>query len=106
MISTHILDTSLGRPAANVLVKLYDQQAQLLGQAYTDQDGRIKDFGWSDFKAENYSLEFHTAGYFKALSCDTFFPLAVIHFSVLDPQQHYHIPLLISPFAYSTYRGS
>ena len=107
MISTHILDTALGRPASGVLVRLYDQDGQLLGQAQTtDQDGRIKDFGYSDFKAEHYSLEFETASYFEKLSCATFFPKAVIHFSIVDPEQHYHIPLLISPFAYSTYRGS
>lgn len=106
MISTHILDTALGRPASGVLVSLYDQNGQRLAQAQTDQDGRIKDFGYSDFKAQHYSLEFETASYFEKQSCATFFPKAVIHFSIVDPEQHYHIPLLISPYAYSTYRGS
>ena len=106
MISTHILDTHLGKPAAQVAIKLYAEDGDLLGEAFTNTDGRVTDFGLSTLKAGNYSLEFATAAYFERLGLDTFFPKAVIHFYVKDASQHVHIPLLISPFAYSTYRGS
>lgn len=106
MISTHILDTSLGKPAAYVRVKLYAEQGELLAESQTDRDGRISDFALNVLKTGAYSLEFYTAAYFHSLSIDSFFPKVVIHFSVNDTAQHYHIPLLISPFAYSTYRGS
>ena len=106
MISTHILDTHLGKPAAHVLIKLLDQQGKLLGKAFTNTDGRVTDFGLSELTIGEYSLEFATADYFEGLGLDTFFPRAVIHFHVKDASQHFHIPLLISPFAYSTYRGS
>ena len=106
MISSHILDTTLGKPATNVKIELFDDAGQSLGFAFSNADGRVTDFGLSEFKAGTYSLEFSTAAYFKALGMDTFFPKAVIHFYVQDASQHFHIPLLISPFAYSTYRGS
>ncbi len=106
MISTHILDTHLGKPAAYVTIKLFSEDSTLLGEALTNTDGRVTDFGLTEFKAGAYSLEFATASYFQALGLDTFFPKAVIHFYVKDASQHFHIPLLISPFAYSTYRGS
>lgn len=106
MISSHILDTNLGRPAANVKLKLFAEDGQLLAEASTNADGRVSDFGLATFVTGNYSLEFATADYFKALNIETFFPKVVIHFTVKDSAQHFHIPLLISPFAYSTYRGS
>ena len=106
MISTHILDTHLGEPAANVTIRLYNAQGQCLATSQTNDDGRISDFGLSEFVVGDYSLEFEIAEYFHRLNTQTFFPKAVIHFSVKDTQQHYHIPLLISPYAYSTYRGS
>jgi len=106
MISTHILDTHLGKPAANVTIKLFAEDGSLLGEALTNTDGRVTDFGLTEFKAGNYSLEFAISVYFEGLGLETFFPKAVIHFQVKDASQHFHIPLLISPFAYSTYRGS
>ena len=106
MISTHILDTNLGKPAAGVNISLYDAQGQLLAEAITNADGRVSDFGLAQIAIGDYSLEFQIAEYFQKLGTATFFPKAVIHFSVASLQQHYHIPLLISPFAYSTYRGS
>lgn len=106
MISTHILDTNLGKPARNVSILLFNEAGTLLAEAKTNADGRISDFGIQDFVVGNYYLEFKIADYFKTLGSNTFFPKAVIHFSILDLEQHYHIPLLISPFAYSTYRGS
>ena len=108
MISSHILDTHLGKPAADVEVKLFDAQGKLLATAYTNNDGRVlaADFGLDHIEVADYSLEFATKSYFDKQQLATFFPKAVIHFSVIDAEQHYHIPLLISPFAYSTYRGS
>lgn len=106
MISSHILDTTLGKPASNVKIEVFNDIGHSLGSAVTNSDGRVMDFGLTEFKAGAYSLEFSTAPYFKALGMDTFFPKAVIHFYVQDASQHFHIPLLISPFAYSTYRGS
>lgn len=106
MISTHILDTHLGKPAANVTIHLYDAQGQRLATSTTNNDGRVSDFDLSEFLVGDYSLEFEIAVYFSQLNTHTFFPKVVIHFSVTDAKQHYHIPLLISPYAYSTYRGS
>lgn len=106
MISTHILDTNLGKPAASITIRLFSEDGTLLAEAWTNADGRVTDFGLTEFKAGSYSLEFVTSPYFECLGLDTFFPKAVIHFYVKNPSQHFHIPLLISPFAYSTYRGS
>jgi 5-hydroxyisourate hydrolase len=108
MISTHILDTHLGQPAANVEVQLLDQHGVILATAKTNADGRITQdaFGLKDLQVGHYSLDFAIADYFKALYINTFFPKAVIHFTVEDVNQHYHIPLLMSAFSYSTYRGS
>ena len=106
MISTHILDTHLGKPAADVVIKLFTEDGRLVAGAKTNADGRVSDFNMTGFKAGAYSLEFLTSAYFERLGLETFFPKAVIHFYVKDASQHFHIPLLISPFAYSTYRGS
>ena len=106
MISTHILDTHLGKPAINVLIKILDSQDNIVAESRTNEDGRVADFNLSGIKTGDYSLVFYTAEYFDRLALATFFPKVVIHFSVLDIAQHYQIPLLISPFAYSTYRGS
>ena len=106
MISSHILDTHLGKPAARVGVKLYAENGVLLAESETNADGRICNFNLNPVNIGNYHLEFQTAAYFQLLGLETFFPKVVIHFAVTDPQQHYHIPLLISAFAYSTYRGS
>jgi 5-hydroxyisourate hydrolase len=108
MISTHILDTHLGQPARQVAIHLFDAQGQLLATAFTNQDGRVlaADFGLSAIHCGDYSLEFATQAYFAQQQLATFFPKVVIHFTIQDASQHYHIPLLISPFAYSTYRGS
>ncbi|EPG37439.1 hydroxyisourate hydrolase [Acinetobacter colistiniresistens] len=108
-ISTHILNASLGQPAQKVLVKLLQQVDQdyiLLDQQFTDADGRIKTFNIEIFVQGNYQLIFEVAAYFQALNTETFYPRVWIDFKVMDIQQHYHVPLLISPFSYSTYRGS
>jgi 5-hydroxyisourate hydrolase len=106
MISTHILDTALGKPAQDVCVKLFSEDGVLLGESKTDQDGRVSDFNIGALAAGSYSIEFAIQPYFAKLNTETFFPKTVIYFSVSNSEQHYHIPLLISPYAYSTYRGS
>ncbi|ENX41907.1 hydroxyisourate hydrolase [Acinetobacter sp. NIPH 2100] len=108
-ISTHILNASLGQPAAKVLVKLrqeIDHEYILLDQQFTDADGRIPVFKIDAFIQSNYQLIFEVADYFESLNTDSFYPRVSIDFKVVDIQQHYHVPLLISPFSYSTYRGS
>lgn len=106
MISTHILDTSLGQPARDVLVQLCDVHGTILAQAKTNLDGRIAHFENAELSVGAYCLSFATSEYFQSMGSETFFPKVIIHFSISDLKQHFHIPLLISPFAYSTYRGS
>lgn len=110
-ITTHILDTSIGRPAADVNVELFirsaDGEFHLLGSGTTNSDGRIADLlpaGKAD--AGTYRLVFQTGDYFKANDTQGFYPEVSIDFLLTEPEQHYHVPLLLNPFGYSTYRGS
>src|SRR5688500_11748038 len=110
-ITTHVLNTALGRPAAGVAVtlqKVDPDTVRVVGRSTTDADGRVRDLvaGDSGLEAGDYQLDFDTAGYFKALGTAAFYPTVVIRVTVSDPTQHYHVPLLLSPFGYSTYRGS
>jgi 5-hydroxyisourate hydrolase len=111
-ITTHILDTSRGRPASGVPVVLEFQSAEdgweLIGQGETDSDGRLKELlPSSHVLAEGiYRLTFDTKPYFASQSVESFYPEVIIIFSVRDATQHYHVPLLLNPFGYSTYRGS
>jgi 5-hydroxyisourate hydrolase len=110
-ITTHVLDVSLGRPAANVSVILEAQssagQWTEAARGATDADGRLRD--WPAAKAVPagiYRLTFDTRAYFAARKIESLYPHVIIAFEVRDAQEHYHIPLLLSPFGYSTYRGS
>ncbi|HWQ35145.1 MAG TPA: hydroxyisourate hydrolase [Blastocatellia bacterium] len=111
-ITTHILDTSRGRPAQGVSVVLEIQTAadvwQVLGNGVTDNDGRLRTLLPSDAPLTPgiYRLTFETAAYFAALNLEGFYPAVTVIFTIRDPAQHYHVPLLLSPFGYSTYRGS
>lgn len=110
-ITTHILDTSLGKPAADVKVKLSrvkGERLDLLGSAVTNADGRITSGLISDAHWEPglYQLEFATGDYFAKIGSPSLYPVVTITFEVSPHQDHYHIPLLLSPFGYSTYRGS
>jgi 5-hydroxyisourate hydrolase len=108
-ITTHVLDTALGRPAAGVPVRLEhldDTTTHLLAEASTDADGRVPALGPDRVEAGHYRLVFDVAAYFAATGQTGFFPEVVLTFALTDPAQHYHVPLLLSPFAYSTYRGS
>lgn len=111
-ITTHILDISQGRPAQGVPVTLEFLTApdewQRLGSGVTDGDGRLRTLLPSDAQLTPgiYRLTFDTAAYFAAHSLDGFYPAVTIVFTIRDAAQHYHVPLLLSPFGYSTYRGS
>lgn len=111
-ISTHILDTSRGRPAPGVPVKLEILNAgegwSPLSQAVTDADGRIKEFivGEPQLGPGTFRLVFSVDEYFEGLSQPSFYPEVSVTFLIDSATEHYHVPLLISPFGYSTYRGS
>lgn len=108
-ITTHVLDTSLGRPAAGVGVRLdlvSGGAVREIGAGATDGDGRIRDLGPDQIEPGTYRLTFDTAGYAASSGQDCFFPEVTIAFAITDPATHHHVPLLLSPFAYSTYRGS
>lgn len=106
-LSTHVLDSSIGKPAQGISITLSDKQHNSIATAITNSDGRID--GWSApvyLEAGEYFIHFDTAAYFTAQNIEAFYPSVSIHFDIKDPQQHYHVPLLLSPFGYSTYRGS
>lgn len=108
-ISTHILDTAAGHPAVGVDVVLEAQAEDswsLVASGTTDENGRVTDLGPAEVTPGTYRLRFATAAYFQATSTATFFPEVSLTFTVANPSEHYHVPLLISPFAYSTYRGN
>ncbi len=106
-LSTHVLDTSHGRPAAGIGIRLLAADAALLFAGATDGDGRCLDL--PALAAGHYRLEFAVAAYFRAagvaLPDPPFLDIVGIDFGVAEPG-HYHVPLLVSPFSYSTYRGS
>lgn len=103
-LSTHVLDTSLGRPAAGIRVVL-SRDGKTLGEGRTDADGRARDLV-SQLSPGTYRLTFETGPYFAASGRDAFYRDITIDFVVKESGQHYHVPLLLSPFGYSTYRGS
>jgi 5-hydroxyisourate hydrolase len=110
MITTHVLDTAAGRPGQAIAIELERSDAgtwHRIGAGVTDDDGRLRTLTPSGPVAAGiYRIRFHTGAYFAASSREGFFPVVEIQFSVSDGTQHYHVPLLLSPFGYSTYRGS
>ncbi len=111
-ITTHVLDTSQGCPGANMLVRLEQQKTdgswQEIASGTTDKEGRIMNLLPQEevLDAGVYQMIFVTAPYFEKQGISFFFPEIEIRFLLSYPEQHYHIPLLLSPFGYSTYRGS
>ncbi len=110
-ITTHILDVSKGCPAPGVPVFLERQTSlgwEIIGKGATDDDGRLRDLLASEtlLQAGNYRLTFDAETYFAKQQIEGFYPQVTIAFTVRDAAQHYHVPLLLSPFGYSTYRGS
>jgi 5-hydroxyisourate hydrolase len=105
-ITTHVLDTARGRPAVGVPVRLEradDRGWEEVGRATTDGDGRVRDLLSSPPEAGRYRLTFETSAY---LGQAGFYPEVSVTFETGPGQDHYHVPLLLSPFGYSTYRGS
>jgi hydroxyisourate hydrolase len=111
-ITTHVLDTALGRPAAGVPVVLETVDAQrdwhVVGRGITDEDGRLRNLmDSSDALVPGvYRLVFDTATYFDLRRVRAFYPVVVVTFSVMAGEADYHVPLLLGPFGYTTYRGS
>jgi len=102
LVTTHVLDTAAGRPAPGIPVRL-EHRGTVLAQGRTDEDGRVRDLGPARLEPGVYRLVFDTGDY---LGPDGFFPEVVISFRVLDGETRHHLPVLLGPFAYSTYRGS
>lgn len=108
-VTTHVLDTALGGPAANVPVRLERvtaEQVLEVARAATDGDGRVRELGPHDLPAGTYRLVFGTGDYFAATGREAFYPQVTVDFTIADPDQHYHVPLLLGPFGFTTYRGS
>lgn len=105
-ISAHVLDALAGTPASGVAVRLETQDGEVLGDAVTDADGRVSDLGPDRLEAGDYRVQFATGEYFAGRGQDTFYPFVVVNFAVAPGQAHYHVPLLLSPYSYTTYRGS
>ena len=110
-ITTHVLDTGRGRPAAGVPVTLEAKSRggwAVVGRGATDADGRLRDLAPAGFvlREGEYRLAFDVGSYFEALGAEGFYTEVVVSFVVRDPASHYHVPLLLSPYGYTTYRGS
>jgi 5-hydroxyisourate hydrolase len=98
-LSTHVLDTATGTPAAGVPIRLETRAGEQLGDGLTDADGRVGSLG-GELANGDYVLRFDVAAYAPG-----FFPEVVVVFTIAD-ERHHHVPLLLSPYGYSTYRGS
>jgi len=109
-ITTHVLDVSRGRPAAGVAVHLEhktDEGWKSFGSKTTDEDGRVKDLlPEGVIETGSWKITFDTGSYFDSHGVQGFYPEASIVFTVTDGAQHFHVPLLLSPYGFSTYRGS
>ena len=103
-ITTHVLDTARGRPAEGVAIVLERADGERVGSGTTDADGRLRELGFVE--PGHYRLTFDTGAYFTAGGQDGFYPEVVVNFTVAQGEDHYHVPLLLNPYGYSTYRGS
>ena len=111
LITTHVLDTARGRPAAGMLISLAQHQSDdswiTLAEGKTNEDGRIRDLLPANrLEIGIYRLIFATGEWFHTQGQACFYPVVEVCFLIEAPHQHYHVPLLLSPFGYSTYRGS
>lgn len=114
-LTTHVLDTMSGRPGAGLRIDLFrleNERRQPLGETRTNDDGRCDRplLEGPEMRAGSYEILFHVGDYFRALGLASpappFLDQVPVRFGIADPGQHHHVPLLISPYAYSTYRGS
>jgi len=112
-ISTHVLDTSIGKPAVGIRVALERVSEPegipgVLGFGVTDAEGRLRDLlaPGAQLEEGTYRLRFEIAAYYAREGHESFYPEVIVTFGVAGGAEHYHVPLLLSPFGYSTYRGS
>ncbi|XP_038056511.1 5-hydroxyisourate hydrolase-like isoform X2 [Patiria miniata] len=111
-LTTHVLDTALGRPAQNLNIDVFfqrsdSQEFDIIAKGKTNNDGRAPGLlTQAQFVSGVYKIKFDTGNYFKSINTRGFYPYVEIVFEIVDPSQHYHVPLLLSPYSYSTYRGS
>jgi hydroxyisourate hydrolase len=111
-ITTHVLDTALGRPAANIPVRLERRgragEWEAIGRGDTDHDGRLNTLypDATPLAAGVYRITFQTHGYFELLDVAAFYPEVIVVFETEPGETHYHVPLLIAPFGFTTYRGT
>ncbi|QRP44369.1 hydroxyisourate hydrolase [Amycolatopsis sp. FDAARGOS 1241] len=103
LVTTHVLDTAAGKPAAGIAVRFERADGTPVAEGVTDDDGRVRDLGPDTLDPGVYRLVFDTGAY---LGPEAFFPDVTIAFRITDGASHHHVPVLLSPFAYSTYRGS
>jgi len=110
MITTHVLDVAQGRPGKAIAIELERVENNvwhLVGGGVTDDDGRLRTLTpQGAVQPGTYRIRFQTGAYFDAQATPGFFPVVEIQFTVADGAQHYHVPLLLSPYGFSTYRGS
>ena len=114
-LTTHVLDTTSGQPGAGLAVELFrieGETRRLIARRTTNDDGRTSEplLAGADLVRGTYELVFHVGGYFRgrgaALTEPAFLDQVPVRFGIADPARHYHVPLLVSPYGYSTYRGS
>ncbi len=105
-VTAHVLDASAGRPAAGVAVTLSDAGGEVLASSVTNDDGRVTDLGPESLDPGTYEVRFASGDHFAVQGVACFHPYVPVVFTVVAGQAHYHVPLLLSPFAYTTYRGS
>jgi 5-hydroxyisourate hydrolase len=109
-ITSHVLDTSRGVPAEGIPIVLEFQNEsgdwESVSQDTTDSDGRVQDLTGGSSRVGHYRISFLVSDYFAKLNVESFYPVIRIEFSLTDNNQHYHVPVLLNPFGYSTYRGS
>ncbi|HEV2027478.1 MAG TPA: hydroxyisourate hydrolase [Candidatus Dormibacteraeota bacterium] len=109
-ISAHVLDTMRGAPAAGLAVTLLKREPDggwaVIGQAVTDADGRARELAHDELEVGEYRLDFDTQPYFERSGLSAFYPAVSVTFNLEDPAGHLHLPLLLSPYGYTTYKGT
>lgn len=105
-VTTHVLDAVGGTPAVGLTTRLETLAGEVLGTGTTDADGRIASLGPEALAPGPYRVVFDTGAWFAAAGRATFYPEVAVAFTIDDPAQHFHVPVLLSPFSFSTYRGS
>lgn len=105
-VTAHVLDSITGAPAQGITVALEAADGSLIAAAETNGDGRVPDLGPETLESGDYRITFGTGEYFAGRNQPTFYPFVTVNFTVQSQERHYHVPLLLSPFAFSTYRGS